>query len=46
MREERFEVSVMFDERHGYVGNATELRSPVGALAGRPAAQDRDRDVA
>ena len=33
MREERLEVSVTFDERHGYVGNATELRSPVVALS-------------
>jgi hypothetical protein len=28
MREERLEVSVTFDERRGYVGSATELRSP------------------
>ena len=33
MREERLEVSVTFDERHGYIGNATELRSPVVALS-------------
>ena len=29
MREERLEVSVTFDERHGYIGSAPELRSPV-----------------
>ena len=29
MREERLEVSVTFDERHGYVASAPELRSPV-----------------
>jgi hypothetical protein len=33
MPDERLEVSVTFDERHGYVGNATELRSPVVALS-------------
>ena len=33
MREERLEVSVTFDERRGYVGSATELRSPVVALS-------------
>ena len=27
MREERLEVSVTFDERHGYVASAPELRS-------------------
>jgi hypothetical protein len=29
MREERLEVTVTFDERHGYVASAPELRSPV-----------------
>jgi hypothetical protein len=33
MREERLEVSVTFDERHGYVASAPELRSPVMALS-------------
>ena len=33
MRDERLEVSVTFDERRGYVGSATELRSPVVALS-------------
>ena len=33
MREERLEVSITFDERHGYIGSAPELRSPVTALA-------------
>jgi hypothetical protein len=33
MREERLEVSVTFDERHGYIGSAPELRSPVVALS-------------
>ena len=33
MREERLEVSVTFDERHGYIGSAAELRSPVMALS-------------
>ena len=47
MREERLEVSVTFDERHGYIGSAPELRSAgSGAQPGRPAPQDRDRDVA
>ena len=32
MREERFEVSVTFDER-GYIGSAPELRQPVVALS-------------
>ena len=26
MREERLEVSVTFDEQHGYIGSAPELR--------------------
>jgi hypothetical protein len=33
MREERLEVSVTFDERHGYVASAPELRSAVVALS-------------
>ena len=32
MPEERFEVSVTFDER-GYIGSAPELRQPVVALS-------------
>ena len=47
MREERLEVSVTFDERHGYIASEPELRSAVVALSPRrPAPQDRDRDVA
>jgi hypothetical protein len=30
---ERLEESVTFDERHGYVASAPELRSPVMALS-------------
>ena len=33
MRDERLEVSVTFDERHGYVASAPELRWPVVALS-------------
>ena len=33
MREERLEVSVTFDERHGYVARAPELRHPLVALS-------------
>ena len=33
MREERLEVSIRFDERHGYIGNAPELRHPIVALS-------------
>jgi hypothetical protein len=33
MREERLEVSVTFDERHGYVASVPELRSAVVALS-------------
>ena len=33
MREERLEVSVTFDERHGYVASAPELRHPIVALS-------------
>ena len=46
MRDERLKVSVTFDER-GYIGSAPELRHGCGgAQPGRPAPQDRDRDVA
>ena len=31
MREERLEVSVRFDERHGYIGSAPGLLPPYGA---------------
>jgi hypothetical protein len=34
MREERLEVSVTFDERHGYVASAPELQSPVALSLG------------
>jgi hypothetical protein len=33
MREERLEVSVKFDERHGYVASAPKLRQRVVALS-------------
>ena len=33
MRDERLEVSVTFDERHGYVASAPELRHPIVALS-------------
>src|SRR4029453_7434920 len=33
MRDERFEVSVTFDERRGYIVTAPELRQPVLALS-------------
>jgi hypothetical protein len=33
LRDDRFEVSVTFDERRGYVASAPELRSPVTALS-------------
>jgi hypothetical protein len=33
MRDERFEVTVTFDERRGYVASAPELRLPVTALS-------------
>jgi hypothetical protein len=33
MREGRLEVRVTFDERHGYVASAPELRSAVVALS-------------
>src|SRR5215468_5614164 len=33
MRDERFEVTVTFDERRGYVASAPKLRSPVTALS-------------
>jgi hypothetical protein len=33
VRDDRFEVSVSFDERCGYVGSAPDLRQPVTALS-------------
>jgi hypothetical protein len=33
MRDERFEVTVTFDERRGYIASARELRQPVVALS-------------
>jgi hypothetical protein len=33
MRDDRFEVSVTFDERRGYVATAPGLRAPVVALS-------------
>ena len=33
MREERLEVSVTFDERHGYIASAPRLRQPIVALS-------------
>ena len=33
MRDERFEVTVTFDERRGYVASAPELRQPVTVLS-------------
>ena len=33
MRDERFEVSVTFDERHGCIASAPELRQPIVALS-------------
>ena len=33
MRDERFEVTVTFDERRGYVASAPELRQPIVALS-------------
>ena len=33
MREERLEVSVTFDERHGYIASEPERRSAVVALS-------------
>jgi hypothetical protein len=33
MRDDRLEVSVTYDARHGYVGSAPGLRSPVTALS-------------
>jgi hypothetical protein len=29
MRDERFEVTVTFDERRGYIASAPELRQPI-----------------
>ena len=33
MRDERFEVSVTFDDRRGYIASAPELRQPVVAFS-------------
>ena len=33
MRDERFEVSVTFDERRGYIASAPELRHPIVAFS-------------
>ena len=33
MRDERFEVTVTFDERRGYIASAPELRHPIVALS-------------
>jgi hypothetical protein len=33
MRDERFEVTVTFDERCGYIASAPELRQPIVALS-------------
>ena len=33
MRDERFEVTVTFDERRGYIASAPELRQPVVELS-------------
>jgi hypothetical protein len=33
MRDERFEVTVTFDERRGYIASAPELRQPIVALS-------------
>ena len=33
MRDERFEATVTFDERRGYVASAPELRQPIVALS-------------
>jgi hypothetical protein len=33
MRDDRFEVSVTFDERRGYIASALDLRQPVAALS-------------
>ena len=33
MRDERFEVTVTFDERRGYIASAPELRSDLAALS-------------
>ena len=33
MRDERFEVSVTFDARRGYIASAPELRQPMVALS-------------
>ena len=46
MREERLEVSVTFDERRLHRQRAGAAVAGGGAEPGRPAPQDRDRDVA
>ena len=33
MPDERFEVTVTFDERRGYIASAPELRQPIVALS-------------
>ena len=33
MRDERFEATVTFDERRGYIASAPELRHPIVALS-------------
>ena len=33
MRDERFEATVTFDARHGYIASAPELRQPIVALS-------------
>ena len=44
MRDERFEVSVTFDERHGYIASAPELRQPIIAFSlGSLRKRDRNR---
>ena len=42
MRDERFEVSVTFDERRGYIGSAPELRQPTVAFSLGGLRRDRD----
>ena len=46
MREERLEVSVTFDERHGYVASAPQLRHPIVALSLTSLRGSRDRAAA
>jgi hypothetical protein len=33
MRDERFEVTVTYDARHGYIASAPELGQPIAALS-------------